>query len=73
MYNVDLIDLDFAPTDTNLVQKPAETNYERFWMNEVAQNSKDEKEFNSQAARIKLPASNEEDGPPPMSMSQKSD
>lgn len=53
-----------VPAQNNLVQRD-ETNYERFWMNIDAANSKDEKEFNQKAAKVKLPSFNENDGPPP--------
>lgn len=56
-----------APNSNELFQfKRPETNHERFWMNIDAANSKDEKEFNMKAAKVKLPSGNEEDGPPPM-------
>lgn len=47
------------PMGFSFVQEPrAETDHERFWMNIAAFNSKDEFDFNKQAAKIKLPAAN---------------
>lgn len=47
------------PMGFSFVQEPrSETDHERFWMNIAAMNSKDEFDFNKQAAKIKLPASN---------------
>lgn len=57
--------IDTTPKSTQLVER-VETDHERFWMNIEGANSKDEKEFNSKAAKVKLPSGNEEDGPPPM-------
>lgn len=53
------------PSSDQLLQR-AETDTERFWMNVEGANSKDEKEFNTKAAKVVLPAGNEEDSPPPM-------
>ena len=52
------------PRAEEYVQRP-ETDHERFWMNIDAANSKDENEFNSKAQKVKLPAANEADAPPP--------
>lgn len=53
-----------TPSQDNLVQRD-ETDHERFWMNLDAANSKDEKEFNQKAAKVKLSAFNENDAAPP--------
>jgi len=42
-----------SPSSDNLLQRD-ETNWERFWMNLEASDSKDEKEFNKKAAKVKL-------------------
>jgi hypothetical protein len=58
-----------APASDNLLQqKRDETNWERFWMNMEAANSKDEKEFNQKAAKVKLQAFNDNDEVPPKDM-----
>lgn len=53
------------PMGFSFVQEPRpETDHERFWMNIAAMNSQNEHEFNNQAAKIKLPAGNQDDLPP---------
>jgi hypothetical protein len=53
-----------GPHSDEFIQRP-ESDHERFWMNIDAANSKDENEFNSKAAKVKLPSANENDVPPP--------